>query len=102
MFVYNHTEVIFLKRIIENLIRANIFDYEQIGYDDAQIKNIVKKINENRQILFDTLSDKQKEIFVKYEDFSDERLTLREISTFSEGFRFGARILIDVLYDESK
>lgn len=81
------------------MIRANLFDYEQIGYDDDQIKNIVKNINESRQMLFDTLSDKQKELLVKYEDFSDERLTLREISTFSEGFRLGAKILIDVLCD---
>ena len=100
MFVYNHTEVIFLKRIIEKLIRSNLFDYEQIGYDNNEIKHIVKSINENRQMLFDTLSDKQKEFFYKYEDFSDERLTLREISAFSEGFRLGAKILIDVLYDE--
>ena len=89
-----------MKRIIENLICSNLFDYEQIGYDNAEIKSIVESINENRQMLFDTLSDKQKKLFIKYEDFSDERLTLREISAFSEGFKLGAKILIDVLCDK--
>lgn len=45
ILVYNHTEVIFLKRIIENLIRSNLFDYEQIGYDDPEIESVIKNIN---------------------------------------------------------
>ena len=93
--------MIFLKRIIENLINANLFAYEQIGYDNEETKSIVKAINENRQALIDSFTQKQKKIFYVYEDLSNERLTLREISMFAEGFKLGAKILIDVLSDDT-
>ncbi len=89
-----------MKRIIENLISANLFAYEQIGSDNDETQNIVKAINENRQSLVGSLTQQQKEIFYIYEDLLNERLTLREISMFAEGFKLGAKILIDVLFDE--
>ncbi len=89
-----------MKRIIENLISANLFAYEQIGSDNDETQNIVKAINENRQSLVGSLTQQQKEIFYTYEDLLNERLTLREISMFAEGFKLGAKILIDVLFDE--
>ena len=90
-----------MKRIIENLISANLFAYEQIGHDSDETKSIVKAINENRQALVGSFTEEQKEIFYIYEDLSNERLTLREISMFAEGFKLGAKILIDVLSDET-
>lgn len=89
-----------MKRIIENLISANLFAYEQIGCDNDEIKSIVRAINENRQALVGSFTQEQKNIFYIYEDLSNERLTLREISMFAEGFKLGAKILIDVLFDE--
>ena len=90
-----------MKRIIENLISANLFAYEQIGHDSDETKSIVKAINENRQALVGSFTEEQKEIFYVYEDLSNERLTLREISMLAEGFKLGAKILIDVLSDET-
>ncbi len=82
------------------MISANLFAYEQIGSDNDETQNIVKAINENRQSLVGSLTQQQKEIFYIYEDLLNERLTLREISMFAEGFKLGAKILIDVLFDE--
>ncbi len=91
-------EVIILERIIEKLLYGNLISFEHIGHDSENAHNARVTMRESRSALLDALTDSTKKLFYTYEDREDEYLILHEISLFSEGFRLGASILIDVLY----
>jgi len=67
-----------------------------IPFDD-EMKELIGLLNRNEEKLTATLSDEQKETFEKYKDCNREISEISEREIFLNGFRMGARIIIDVV-----
>ena len=78
--------------ILEDLYYGNLFPHEKCAKLDDEVKELLKLLNRNEEKLAAALTEAQKETFEKYKDCN------REISEiFLNGFRLGARIIIDVV-----
>ena len=74
---------------LEDLYYGNLFPHEKCAKLDDEVKELLK--------LTATLSEDQKETFEKYKDCNREISEISEREIFLNGFRLGARIIIDVV-----
>ena len=82
---------------LEDLYYGNLFPHEKSAKIDDETKELLNLLNRNEEKLMATLSDGQKEIFEKYKDCNREISEISEREIFLNGFRMGARIIIDVV-----
>ena len=83
--------------ILEDLYYGNLFPQEKCARLDDDVKELLKLLNRNEEKLISTLSDEQKETFEKYKDCNREISEICEREIFLNGFRLGARIIIDIV-----
>lgn len=83
--------------ILEELYYGNIVPNEKCAKFDDEVKELLKLLNRNEEKLTATLTELQKETFEKYKDCNREISEISERETFLNGFRLGARIIIDVV-----
>ena len=57
-------------------------------------------ISQNEDLLRETLSDKQKELFEKLTENITDISSISERDMFIAGFRLGVKLMIDVISDE--
>ena len=81
----------------EELYYGNLIPQEKCAKLDDQVKVLQKLLNRNEEKLTATLSEDQKETFEKYKDCNREISEISEREIFLNGFRLGARIIIDVV-----
>ena len=84
--------------IINELWYGNVSPFEQCTRGDKRLKELLKLVARNREELDGTLTDKQKEIFEKFNDCVSELTDINDRETFEYAFKLGARIAIEVLY----
>lgn len=82
---------------LEDLYYGNLFPHEKCARLDNEVKELLKLLNRNEEKLTATLTEAQKETFEKYKDCNREIFEISEQETFLNGFRLGARIIIDVV-----
>lgn len=82
---------------LEDLYYGNLFPHEKCAKLDDEVKALLKLLNRNEEKLTATLSEDQKETFEKYKDCNREISEISERETILNGFRLGARIIIDVV-----
>lgn len=82
---------------LEDLYYGNLFPHEKCAKLDDEMKELLGLLNRNEEKLIATLSDKQKETFEKYNDCNQEISEICERNAFLNGFRLGARIIIEVI-----
>jgi phytoene/squalene synthetase len=82
---------------LEDLYYGNLFPQEKCARLDDDVKELLKLLNRNEEKLISTLSDEQKETFEKYKDCNREISEICEREIFLNGFRLGARIIIDIV-----
>lgn len=82
---------------LEDLYYGNIVPNEKCAKLDDEVKELLKLLNRNEEKLVATLTEVQKETFEKYKDCNREISEISERETFLNGFRLGARIIIDVV-----
>ena len=82
---------------LEDLYYGNLFPHEKCAKLDDEVKELLKLLNRNEEKLTATLSEDQKETFEKYKDCNREISEISEREIFLNGFRMGARIIIDVV-----
>ena len=80
---------------LEDLYYGNLFPQEKCARLDDEVKELLKLLNRNEEKLISTLSDEQKETFEKYKDCNREISEICEREAFLNGFRLGARIIIE-------
>lgn len=80
---------------LEDLYYGNLFPQEKCARLDDEVKELLKLLNRNEEKLISTLSDEQKETFEKYKDCNREISEICERQAFLNGFRLGARIIIE-------
>uniref|UniRef100_UPI003FEF1EA3 DUF6809 family protein n=1 Tax=Ruminococcus bromii TaxID=40518 RepID=UPI003FEF1EA3 len=83
--------------ILEDLYYGNLFPHEKCAKLDDEMKELNGLLNRNEEKLTATLSYEQKETFEKYKDCNREISEICERNAFLNGFRLGARIIIEVV-----
>lgn len=81
--------------ILEDLYYGNLFPHEKCAKLDDEVKELLKLLNRNEENLTATLSEGQKDTFEKYKDCNREIPEISEREAFLNGFRLGARIIIE-------
>lgn len=82
---------------LEDLYYGNLFPQEKCIKLNYEVKELLKLLNRNEEKLTATLTEVQKETFEKYKDCNREISEISEREIFLNGFRPGARIIIDVV-----
>ena len=91
-----------MRSILEELFYGNVCPNTDCRSKDEQTKQLMGYIADHHSALNETLTDKQKEIFEKFNDCYDELNDINEREIFVYAFRLGARIAIEVLlYDQN-
>lgn len=83
--------------ILEDLYYGNLFPHKKCAKLDDEVKELFKLLNRNEEKLAAALTEAQKETFEKYKDCNREISEISEREIFLNGFRLGARIIIDVV-----
>jgi hypothetical protein len=86
-----------IMNILEELYYGNIVPNEKCAKFDDEVKELLKLLNRNEEKLTATLTELQKETFEKYKDCNREISEICEREIFLNGFRLGARIIIDIV-----
>lgn len=83
--------------ILEDLYYGNLFPHEKVSKLDNETKELLGLLNRNEEKLTANLSNEQKETFEKYKDCNQEISEICERNAFLNGFRLGAKIIIEVV-----
>lgn len=81
--------------ILEELYYGNIVPNEKCAKLNSEVKELLKLLNRNEVKLTVTFSEKQKITFEKYKDCNRKISEICEKDAFLNGFRLGARIIIE-------
>lgn len=81
----------------EDLYYGNISPYERHIKRGTRVDKLVKLICKNEDDLMEGLTEKQKEIFEKFKDFTSELSCITEREAFSSGFILVIRIMMEVM-----
>ena len=90
-----------MRSILEELFYGNVCPNTECRSKGDQTKQLMGYIADHHSALNETLTDKQKEIFKKFNDCYDELMDINEREIFVYAFRLGARISIEVLLPEA-
>lgn len=82
---------------LKDLYYGNLFPHEKCAKLDDETKELLGLLNRNEEKLTATLSEEQKESFEKYKECNQEISEICERNAFLNGFRLGARIIIEVV-----
>ena len=87
-----------MKSILEELYYGNVCPQTDSVIPDEKTEQLKGFIAYHHTNLSSTLTDKQKEIFDKFNDCVSELTDINDRETFEYAFKLGARIAIEVLY----
>ena len=90
-----------MKSILEELFYGNVCPNTDCRSKDQEVKDLMAHIADHHSSLNETLTDKQKELFEKFDNAWDELNDINEREIFVYAFRLGARIAIEVLYPKA-
>lgn len=86
-----------MSNILEDLWYGNIIPMEDSGKKNEHIKKLSTLMSEYRDELVETMSDKQKELLMKYDDAVNAMYAEFEKEAFVCGFKLGCRIISETL-----
>ena len=86
-----------MRSILEELFYGNVCPNTDCRGNGKDTKQLMDYIAGHHSALNETLTDKQKELFEKFNDCYDELTDINEREIFVYAFRLGARIAIEVL-----
>ena len=84
-------------RILEEFWYGNIEPTEYNASSCTEYKKLQELICRNEEKLRATMTDQQKELFEKYTDCTREFQTITDCLIFQNGFKLGARIMLEVM-----
>ena len=84
--------------ILEDLFYSDIIPIRRSGEYD----NILRYIVRHEDDLTATLTEQQKEIFVKLRDCESEAHHINEVDAFMRGFKLAVRIVMEVVPDREE
>ena len=84
-------------KILEEFWYGNIEPTEYDTSSYKEYKKLLELICRNEEKLRATMTDEQKELFSKYADCVREYQTITDYLLFQNGFKLGARMMIEVM-----
>ena len=84
---------------IEELYYGNICPNTDCRSHDKDTKQLIGYIADHHDNLLATLNEQQKEILEKFDDCYNELTDINEREIFLYAFKFGARIMLQILTD---
>ena len=72
---------------------------EPVEYDTSSGKELLQLISRNEDKLLATMTEEQKELFIKYADCVREFRVMAECLLFQNSFRLGGRMMLEVMRD---
>ena len=85
--------------ILEELWYGNIQPMELSHIENnAQYKEALQLVNRNYDRLQEGLTEKQKELLMRYAESRNEFSNITELDAFKTGFKLGAGLVIEVLH----
>lgn len=83
--------------ILHELWYDNIIPQEHCHIGKQETKELLCHIANHHENLVKSLSDKQKELFEKYQTCWDEYISITEADIFEYAFRLGAQLAFEIL-----
>lgn len=84
-------------KIIEELYNGNLDPFEHAVHHPKAEKQLRESIHRNEDSLKSELSETQKETLEKLKENLEDIHRLEEMEMFTEGFRLGARLMLEVM-----
>ena len=85
--------------VIEDLYYGNIHPCERDVVRGSAMDRLMKLLCKNEETLTATLTEQQKEIFLKFKNCQDELSSLTERDAFRDGFILATRLMMEVTAD---
>ncbi len=89
-------------KTIEELWYGNIIPQDMCKDNDPRIDELRALMTRNRAELAPTLSEEQRSILEKYDDNTGELTSLIESRIFEQGFKLGAKLILEILQEDKK
>ena len=84
--------------ILEELWYGNIQPMEVSHIEtDVEYKKALQLVNSNYERLTEGLTEKQKELLMRYAESRNEFSNITELDAFKTGFKIGAGLVVEVL-----
>ena len=90
-----------MRSILEELFYGNVCPNTDCRGNGKDTKQLMEYIADHHSALNETLTDKQKELFEKFNDCYDELTDINEREIFVYAFRLGMKIALEVLLPEA-
>lgn len=87
-------------KTIEELWYGNFIPQDMCKDNDPRINELQALLTRNRAELTPTLSEEQRNILEKYDDNNDELTSILEHRIFEQGFRLGAKLMLEILCED--
>lgn len=86
--------------VLEQLYNGEVAPCDKAVRKGSELDKIQTSLTKSEVKFYKTLSKSQKKLFERYKNCDIESITLIELEAFKEGFRLGARVMLEIL-DES-
>ena len=83
--------------ILEEFWYGNIEPAEYDASPSKEYKEMLQLISRNEDKLLATMTDAQKELFIRYADCVREYQAMAECMLFQNSFRLGSRMMLEVM-----
>ena len=84
--------------ILEELWYGNLDPAEYDTNPTDEYKELVRLISRNEEKLLATMTDSQKELFLRYADCVREHQAMAECLLFQRSFQLGAKIMVEGMH----
>ena len=84
--------------VLEDFWYGNLDPAEYDANPSKEYKELVQLISRNEEKLLATMTDSQKELFLRYADCVREHQAMAECLLFQRSFQLGAKIMLEVMH----
>ena len=91
-----------MKSMIKELWHGNICPQTDSRNNSPEMKELMEYMARHHDDLLKTMTDEQKEIFDKFDDFWSEYSSLAEEAIFTYAFKLGAKLVYEALCEHSE
>ena len=91
-----------MESIIKELWHGNVIPQDDSRNNSPEMKKLIEYMSRHHDALVNTMTDEQKELFIKFDDCWSEYMSLAEAAIFEYAFKLGMNIAIESLFENSK
>ena len=86
-----------MESILKELWHGNVITGDDSKNNSPEMKKLIEYMSRHHDALVKTMTDEQKELFIKFDDCWREYTSLAEEAIFAYAFKLGMRIAIGTL-----